>query len=217
MEENQFQTDSQVSSAETYEPASLDNSEFQNESVDLAQHQQINEGQSTLDPSENLILGKFKSVEDLSKAYEELQRYQGTCSEELGALRKNAASFKELQDKFELIQKFHQSSANFLKENREKYNSPEYFQDTTFREIYQEAFAALGENLDTDRLVNLLESYVSSRIFANERKKAANSETQKVLDSMTYEKNTKSSLNPPKKRFDEMTPKEIDEMLERLI
>ena len=35
--------------------------------------------------------------------------------------------------------------------------------------------------------------------------------------SMTYDKNPKSSFSPPQKRFDEMTDKEVDELLERLI
>ena len=34
---------------------------------------------------------------------------------------------------------------------------------------------------------------------------------------MTYDKNSKSSFAPPKKRFDEMTDEEIDDLLERLI
>ena len=42
-------------------------------------------------------------------------------------------------------------------------------------------------------------------------------ETQSVLDSMTYSKNPKTSINSPQKSLDEMTPQEVDELLERLI
>ena len=83
--------------------------------------------------------------------------------------------------------------------------------------MYSEVFKVFGEDLDTDRFVNLLEGYVSSRIFANEKKKAAKNETEEVLGSMSYSKNSKNSFTPPQKRFDEMTPKEIDELLEKLI
>jgi hypothetical protein len=34
---------------------------------------------------------------------------------------------------------------------------------------------------------------------------------------MDYKENAKSSFNPPQKRFDEMSEKEIDEMLDKLI
>ena len=66
-------------------------------------------------------------------------------------------------------------------------------------------------------MVNLLDKYVSSRIESAERKNAANKETQQILDSMNYSKNPKTSFTPPKKRLDEMTPQEVDEMLDRLI
>ena len=47
--------------------------------------------------------------------------------------------------------------------------------------------------------------------------KLAEQETQKVLDSMSYSENSKSTFTPPKKSLDEMTQKEIDELLDRLI
>lgn len=37
------------------------------------------------------------------------------------------------------------------------------------------------------------------------------------LNDMSYTKNTKSKFAPPKKSFDEMTPQEIDELLDRYI
>lgn len=66
-------------------------------------------------------------------------------------------------------------------------------------------------------MIDLIEKYVSTRIQAHEKKKFASSETQNILDSMTYSKNPKSKFAPPKKSFDEMTPQEVDELLDRLI
>ncbi len=169
------------------------------------------------DPSQNLILGKFKSVEDLSKAYEELQRHQGLCSEELGELRKNSLAFKQAKDNLELLQKYQRGFEKRIRQDQEKYSAPEYFQDPSFREMYSEVFKVFGEDLDTDRFVNLLEGYVASRIMANEKKRAAKNETEQVLNSMSYSKNSKTSFTPPQKRFDEMTPQEIDDLLEKLI
>lgn len=216
MEENQIQTETMFN--DSFEPANADNSGVsENHYAESAVQQVQPEGQSVQDPSEDLILGKFKSVEDLSKAYEELQRHQGLCSEELGWLRKNVSSMNQLKQSFETLYEMQNGFLQNIKRDQEKYNSPEYFQDPTFREIYKEALESLGDNLDTDKFVNLLEAYVSSRIFANNRKQSAQNETQQILDSMTYDKNNKSSFTPPSKRLDEMTDKEVDELLDRLI
>ncbi|MCM1004242.1 MAG: hypothetical protein NC408_07875 [Candidatus Gastranaerophilales bacterium] len=217
MEENQ----TQFSNAEVYEPDFADNSQSSAvEKVDSTNYQTGDEGESdsnTSDPSQNLILGKFKSVEDLSKAYEELQRHQGLCSEELGELRKNSLAFKQAKDNLELLQKYQRGFEKRIRQDQEKYSAPEYFQDPSFREMYSEVFKVFGEDLDTDRFVNLLEGYVASRIMANEKKRAAKNETEQVLNSMSYSKNSKTSFTPPQKRFDEMTPQEIDDLLEKLI
>lgn len=172
------------------------------------------EGQST-DPS-NLILGKFKSVEDLSKAYQEMEKYQGIRSKELGNLRQNTAMLHNIVNAWE-AQAMLEGDAQELQAAAEKYNTPQYFQNPAFKQMYKEAYLALGKNLDSEKFINLLEGYVESRIFAHEKDRAAKSETQKVIDSMTYSKNNSTSLTPPKKRLDEMTPKEVDELLERLI
>ncbi len=170
------------------------------------------EGQSE-DPS-NLILGKFKSVEDLSKAYQEIEKQRGLQSEELGILRQNAVKLKDITDIWDKAKNVKEASDS-IKEAVSKYEK--YFIDPSFKQMYKEAYLAMGKNLDVDRFVNLLEGYVASRIFAHERTRAAEAETVKATDSMTFSKNEKSSLTPPKKRLDEMTPKEVDDLLERLI
>lgn len=173
------------------------------------------EGQAQA-PLEELILGKFKSVDDLSKAYQELEKLQGNQSAELGSLRQNAALINNINQAWQKESAIRMAEKE-LKEAAQKYNTPQYFQDPSFRKMYGEAYLALGKNLDVDRFVNLLEGYVSSRIFALEKSRAANAETQGVLSSMTFDKNNSSSITPPKKRLDEMTSKEVDELLERLI
>lgn len=174
-----------------------------------------NEGQAQSAPSE-LILGKFKSVDELSKAYEELQKHQGAQSQELGELRQHSAMLNNINELWNREKEI-QEAREELTGISQKYNKPEYFQDPSFREIYKEAFVALGKKLDTDRFINLLENYVSSRIFAKEKASSAKNETENAIGTMTFSKNNSSSLTPPKKRLDQMTPKEVDELLERLI
>lgn len=213
MDENQLETN--FSQPQTLEPTSVDNSQVEVEE-DTFPDESLLEGQSQ-DPSSSLILGKFKSVEDLTKAYQELQKYQGQNSEELGQLRKESNSTNGLFDS--LVQAIVMSDelSNSIKETREKYDTPEYFQDECFKELYKEAFYALKNDLDSDKFIGLLENYVNSRLALNEKNKLAEAETQKVLDSMTYSKNPKSMLAQPKKSLDEMTSQEIDELLEKYI
>ena len=176
--------------------------------------EQLNEGKS-IDPSK-LILGKFKSVDDLTKAYQELEKFQGTQAQELGHLRQNATLLNQITNAWNKEEEIKMASKDLIAV-AEKYNKPEYFQDPTFREIFKEAYLALGKNLDTDKLVNLIEGYVSSRLFAAEKMRTEHDEAQNAISSLGFEKNNVSSITPPKKRLDEMTPQEVDDLLERII
>ena len=176
---------------------------------------EVKQGSATPAPS-SLILGKFKSVEELTKAYKELEKFQGTQSEELGLLRQKALLSEDVNKAWEKQQQIEKAQEN-LKQVAQKYNSPQYFQDPSFREIYKEAYLALGENLDSDRFVTLIEDYVASRILAIEKSKAVEKENRSAIDAMNFSKNEVSSITPPKKRIDEMTQTELDELLKRLI
>ena len=221
MEENQIQSQSDDSIVQQSEPAIVDNS--LSEQVEIQKPDEINtqnqaEGEF-FEHSKNpeLILGKFKSVQELEKAYEELQKYQGRSSEELGSMRKELANLGDFKNLCDFYNTMHNEYLEVIERDKAKYSAPEYFQNPTFREIYKEALLTFGSNLDTDRLINLLDTYVEARIQANDKKKSAQCETQNVLDSMIYSKNPKSAITPPKKRLDEMTEQEVDELLERLI
>ena len=214
----EIQNETQISSEQYAEPEATENSADVCDEELMPEVHNPQEGESISEkPSGALILGKFKSVEDLSKAYQELERRQGVSSAELGSLRKNVSELREVSRVFDLFKKSTGEIQEYLDRYKDKYNTPEYFQDPSFKEIFREAYTVLGNNLDMDRLVSLLDEYVSARIFAHDRERSAKNETEKVLDSMTYDKNSKTSFTPPKKRFDEMTPKEVDELLERLI
>lgn len=204
----------------TEEPIEFDNSEVVSDEINAQDIVYQNfEGQSVeADPSQDLILGKFKSVEELTKAYEELQKKQGISSEELGHLRKNAASVEKMQKKLEQFASYKDSMTQYIENDKANFDKPEYFQNKEFCSLYKEAIFALGDNLDTAKFIDLLDGYVASRIVMNERAKSAQAETNRVIDSMSsYDENPKLSITPPKKHFDEMTPQEVEELIERLI
>ena len=218
MEENLSQEQISIEKANVPETEIPENSLPNQEKTQIAQDKagQSKTGSNPADDPANLILGKFKSVDDLTKAYQELEKSRGLQSEELGQLRQNSVLLNNIKKAWDQEQQIREAE-NDLKAVSEKYNTPEYFQDPSFRELYKEAYLALGKNLDAERFVNLIEGYVSSRIFALENSKAKQSETSKALNSVSFEKNSKSSITPPKKRLDEMTQDEVNELIDRLI
>ena len=207
MEQNQL---SQETVSQANEPENISDNSLNSENTEKISKEKA--GQST-DPV-NLILGKFKSADDLAEAYKQLEKLQGNQSSELGALREKVASMNNANDALKLLENIFQNKVH-LQEVAKKY--PEQFSDPSFKQIYSEAYLALGDNLDSDKLVNLIESYVSARIFAYEKSKVAEAETQKAVGSMKFEKNDKTVSSPVKKSIQQMSPKELDEMLETLI
>lgn len=210
MEQNQLsekEVQSELSEPEVHSENSQ-NSETQSKT-----NSQQQEGQSD-DPSSELILGKFKSIEDLSNAYLELEKLQGNQSAELGYLRQNSNAINMINHSKELMQNIIYNQDN-LKEVSQKYK--DYFNDPSFRELFRTAYLAMGSTLDVDKMVNLIEGYVSSRIFAHDKSKAELAETQKAIGSLKFDKNETVTKTPVKKRIDEMSAKELDELLDRLI
>ena len=206
MKENQLAHDVETS---LQEPVLSDNSEA--EKTKTIQENTLEDKSS--DPSA-LILGKFKSAEDLTEAYKQLEKLQGNQSSELGALREKVASMKRDNEMFKLFENIY-ANKELIQASARKY--PEYFSDPSFKQIYSEAFRAFGADLDVDRLFDLVEGYASARIFAYEKSKSAQAETKRAISGMKFEKNDKTVSTPVKKSIQQMTPKELDEMLERLI
>ena len=217
MNENQTTQQIQALDESAFAPAQADTAESESKKLEQISDEQ-NEGQSEKqDPSKELILGKFKSVDDLSKAYEELQKHQGKTSAELGNLRRELSDFDGLKSMAKQINEYSAVLNDAISRDKELYNTPEYFQNPIFREMYSEGQIAYRGNLDTDRMVSLLEKYVESRIQAYEKSKEAQSETQQVLDSMSYSQNLKNTFTPPKKTLDEMSDDEFKASLRKLI
>ena len=219
MDENLVSQDKQAETAESAMPNNFENIEDKaiskvTEKIDS----KIPQGQSEdSDPKDEMILGKFKSVEDLTKAYEELQKRQGKSSQEVGSLRKDLADYSNLKEISGMLNSYQNSIIPVIQRDRDLYNTPEYFQNKVFKEMYTEALMAYGDNLDTDRMISLLEAYVKDRISIYEKDKSAKSETQGVLDSMLYSKNSKSSIINPKKTLNEMSDDEFRESIRKLI
>ena len=219
MDENLVSQDKQAETAESAMPNNFENIEDKaiskvTEKIDS----KIPQGQSEdSDPKDEMILGKFKSVEDLTKAYEELQKRQGKSSQEVGSLRKDLADYSNLKEISGMLNSYQNSIIPVIQRDRDLYNTPEYFQNKVFKEMYTEALMAYGDNLDTDRMISLLEAYVKDRISIYEKDKSAKSETQGVLDSMLYSKNSKSSITNPKKTLNEMSDDEFRESIRKLI
>ncbi len=147
------------------------------DNTDSAKEQQPEKKQEDKlqDPS-SLILGKFKSAEDLAEGYKQLEKLQGNQSSELGMLRERVASIDKTDEVLNLFKNVYENRA-IIQESVKKY--PEYFADPSFKQLYTEGYKAFGADLDVDKLVNLIEGV--------------------------------------RKSIQQMSPKELDEMLEKLI
>lgn len=204
MEENQLSQ-----AVETVESMPLTN-----DNIDSGKEKTGNVKEEKSEDASSLILGKFKSADDLANAYKQLEKLQGNQSSELGMLREKVASINKTDEVLNLFKNVYENRA-LIQENVKKY--PEYFADPSFKQLYTEAYRALGTDLDVDKLVNLIEGYTSARIFAYEKSKQAKAETEQAINGMKFEKNDKNVSVPVRKSIQQMSPKELDEMLEMLI
>lgn len=165
---------------------------------------------------QNLILGKFKSVEDLADAYKNLQKQQGAQSEELGVLRKNTDFLKNLTDFYNKTTNNKDNAFNYLVNNLSKYDNDKFMKNQEFKNLYTEAFNALGEDLDTEKFVDLVDKYVESRILAQAAIKAAEKENESITDGMQFSSG-KYKKSEKKLRMQDIPPEELESYIAKYI
>ena len=191
---------------------------MENKEFDNVNSNQNNEAPKNIETKqEELILGKFKNVEELAKAYQNMQTQSGQQSKELGELRKKAEEFDSLKAQSEQEEILKQTAQNYINNVRPKYDKEEYFKNKEFNEIFGQAYNAYRENLDTDKLVSLLDAYVQSRINLYEKYKSANSETEEAKAQMNFSQSEpkKDSSNIP--NMSNMNKDEIDRLIAKYI
>lgn len=163
------------------------------------------------DNNENdLILGKFKSVDDLADAYKNIQSQSGQQSKELGELRKKAEIFDNLQKQITESGSKIQEARNYFSQVVPKYSNDEYFKNNEFTNLYKEAFSALGVNLDTDKFITLLDKYVNSRINLYEKNKSAKSENEYIKNQMKFSESAPKNIQSSIPKLDNLSNEEID-------
>ena len=123
-----------------------------------------------------------------------------------------AKGLKEIFDKKAQFEQDLNSKKEYLSSILTKYDSDEYFKNEPFKELYKEAFNALGTNLDTEKFINLLEGYVESRINSFSKKLAAQNENESMTDSFAYQ-NGVSKKSEKKLRMQDIP----DDQLEKYI
>src|SRR5574344_298948 len=164
----------------------------------------------------DLILGKFKSIEDLASAYKNIQSQQGQQSKEIGELRKKAEMLDNIQKQQVEFSEAYTKAKEYLNNYFPKYNKDEYFKNSDFNSLYQEAFNAMGTGLDTDRFVSMLDKYVSSRINLYEKAKSAKNENETAKSNMQFSKSSKES-KPALPKLDSIPENEIDKIVAKYI
>lgn len=170
----------------------------------------------TKNAAAELILGKFKSVDDLKTAYQNLQKQQGDQSVELGELRKMKQTVGELLQQMQEEDLQKKAKQEYVNNYLAKYDNENYFQNDAFKQLYSEAFKALGTNLDTDLLVNKLEEYVASRILLKEQMKKAQSENKSATDSLEFA-NGNSKPSEKKLRFQDVPVEDYEKYIAKYV
>ena len=188
--------------------------ENQNETVATAEAQQTATPQAQEQQGQglnnNMILGKFKSVDDLANAYKNMESHFGQQSKEIGELRGKAQMLDNFLKNNEQKEKMSKVVKDYLEIALGKYKKDEYFNSSEFTDLFKEAFMMIGPNLDIDKFVSMLDKYTAARISLNDKQKAAQKETENAKSQMQFsdsatKKNQESVLN-----LDKLTPEEID-------
>jgi len=168
------------------------------------------------DNKSDLILGKFKTYEDLKTAYQNLQKQQGEQSVELGNLRKLKQVLQEVVTKQKEEEAKELAKQEYMNNYFAKYDNENYFQNDAFKNLYSEAFQALGTDLDTDLFVQKLEDYVISRIMLKEQLKNAQDENKSATDSLSFSKG-ETKKSDKKLRFQDIPPEELDKYIAKYV
>lgn len=163
-----------------------------------------------------LILGKFKTIEDLKTAYQNLQKQQGEQSVELGELRKLKQYLQQIAEKKQEEDARQSAKEEYINSYLEKYDNENYFQNDAFKNLYSAAFDALGTDLDTDGFVQKLEEYVLSRILLKEQLKNAQDENKNATDSLNFSKGETKS-NEKKLRFQDIPQNELEKYIAKYV
>ncbi len=163
-----------------------------------------------------LILGKFKTIEDLKTAYQNLQKQQGEQSVELGELRKLKQYLQQIAEKKQQEDELQSAKEEYVNNYLAKYDNENYFQNDAFKNLYSAAFEALGTDLDTDGFVQKLEEYVLSRILLKEQLKNAQDENKSATDSLNFSKGEAKS-NDKKLRFQDIPQNELEKYIAKYV
>lgn len=163
-----------------------------------------------------LILGKFKTIEDLKTAYQNLQKQQGEQSVELGELRKLKQYLQQIAEKKQEEDARQSAKEEYINSYLAKYDNENYFQNDAFKKLYSAAFDALGTDLDTDGFVQKLEEYVLSRILLKEQLKNAQDENKNATDSLNFSKG-ETKPNEKKLRFQDIPQNELEKYIAKYV
>lgn len=194
--------------AEIVENQSLDNQNVQNsetETVDSKNNSTVQENlsgniaENTSD--NNTVDNEVKSQDTLSD--------QNDYKSLVDVIQKIADAKEKLNSELN-------SKKQYLSENLSKYDSENYFQNDSFKNLYSEAFSALGTNLDTDKFVKLLDDYVKSRIDLNSKKLAAIKENDKATDSMNFQSGI-SNKSDKKPKMQELSDDELQKYIAKYV
>ena len=149
------------------------------------------------------------------ESVEEQQKAETTEKND-GSMEMLAKIFQSIADKKRELDDEIKSKQDYLSSNLGDYNTENYLQNQEFRNLYSEAFNALGTKLDTKKFVNLLDKYVESRIALHSKNQAIKSENDSLTDSFDFKAGA-SKTETKLKRLQDIPDDELESYIAKYI
>lgn len=109
------------------------------------------------------------------------------------------------------------SKKDYLNGVFSKYNTDNYFKNDSFKDLYKEAFNALGTNLDTEKFIGLLDQYVNSRIDMHSREIAANKENDSLTDEFDFKVGSSNKNDKKTLRLQDIPDDELEKYISKYV
>lgn len=152
-----------------------------------------------------------KQIDEIVNSDEQLKQVK-----EEGNIDGFAEFLQDLFSRKSEIDKELEDKKAYLSSNLAKYDTDDYFGNDSFKELYTEAFNSLGTNLDTEKFVNLLDNYVTSRIEKHTKDLSAKKETDGLTDSFRFETGV-SHKSDKKLRMQDIPVEELEKYIAKYV
>lgn len=104
---------------------------------------------------------------------------------------------------------------DFMQNNVSKHCQAEDLANDNFREIVKVAYGMVGDDLDSEQLVKLLDNYVNSKIMESRQKELLSNENELATDKLEFKQSGQSKGKLP--RMQDIPPEKLESYIAKYI